>query len=408
MKNIAKSFLIFVLALCLSVSVLALTTDAVSGKYEAVSCIGDDDGETYRCEGDYIYLDSNGSGEISFSGDLYDISWDVDGKEIFGCDEDDYSFFGEFSGNELSLSYAGYSYVFVPAEEETGADSNTVVKGGSSDGAFSSDDKNASSPSASSPAPSGDEFNFAYYDKIFRDLPYVTDFAGILSEDEVDELSVWAEDISENYDVYVYIMTVKDMKDFGAWDIEDFTEGLRIGYAPGYGEDGDMIILAMSMAERDYDLAVWGEKGHNAFRDFGMDRIENSFLDNFKENDWMGGFKDYLKQCEKLLRLESQGKPLDINTTPAYYIGSVAAALLIGWLIALLFAKGIKSGMKAPGLKKEANAYITSGGSQITYRSDNYSHVTESRTYSPRQSSSSGGGGGGRSSSGGSHHSGKF
>ena len=104
-------------------------------------------------------------------------------------------------------------------------------------------------------------------------LDYVTDEAGILSEEERTQLNARAGQISEQYQCGVYVVIVNDYRSYVNGNIETFAEEVFAGYDLGYGDSRDGVMLAMSMADRDYDLYAHGDFGNYAFTDYGKGQL---------------------------------------------------------------------------------------------------------------------------------------
>lgn len=232
-------------------------------------------------------------------------------------------------------------------------------------------------------------------------LDYVTDAAGILSEQEARNLNDTATRIAERYGCAVYIVTLQDYRSYNNEGVEQCTQELYHNFELGYGENRDGLILLMSMAERDYDLWGYGPFAVYAFTDYGLDRLEQSFLPYFRQNDWYGGFSAYLRGAESLLAKADQGEP-EAYRMPIAAKAAIALApsSLIGFLVCAIF----KGQMKTAKEKDTAEDYVVSGSARLRVREDLFInrtrtvHVIEQR-----------GGGGARPSVGGtSHHSGKF
>ncbi len=260
-------------------------------------------------------------------------------------------------------------------------------------------------------------------------IDFVTDTAGILSEDSRSALNEQARAISEQYGFPVYVLTVEDYQDYvGSGGIEYFAEQVFHTYGLGAGEKEEGILLAMSMRDRDYDLYVHGEFGLYAFTDYGQEQLADTFLDNFRAGDWAGGFSDYIANCGVLVERAQRGDPLDIwipdpepspEPTPAQRGLNPLEALMVV-LFPGLAAGGAVSGMarKMKTAVKQTGAYnyIGQGGAELTGREDTFINRSVTRQVLRRQSVSdndrpSGGHYGGTTvsgSHGGSHHSGKF
>ena len=255
-------------------------------------------------------------------------------------------------------------------------------------------------------------------------IDYVTDTAGILSEDVRTQLNEQAREISRQYGCGVYVVTVDDYRSYVNGSIEDFAEAVYRNYELGEGEGKDGVLLTLSMKDRDYDLCAYGDFGNYAFTDYGKDQLAGSFLDNFRANDWEGGFRDYVGNSGTLIERAQRGDPLDIwipdppePVQPQRGIDPIEALLIV--LFPSLAAGGVVSGMsrKMKTAVKQTGAYnyIGQGGAELTAREDTFINRSVSRQVIRRESVSdndhSGGGhyGGTTVNSGGfSHNSGKF
>lgn len=235
-------------------------------------------------------------------------------------------------------------------------------------------------------------------------IDYVTDAAGILTQEQAASLNDAAAEIAERYSCAVYIVTLEDYKTYNNEGVEQCTQELYHYFDLGYGEGRDGLILLLSMAERDYDLWGYGPFAVYAFTDYGLDGLEESFLPYFRNNDWYGGFTAYLNGAARLLDQAAQGEPAEyrmpVGTKAAV---ALAPASLIGFLVCGIF----KGQMKTAKEKETAEDYVVSGSARLRIREDRF--INRTRTVHVIESNSGGGGGGGRPSGGGtSHHSGKF
>ena len=243
---------------------------------------------------------------------------------------------------------------------------------------------------------------------------YVWDTAGILSESEAADLQERARTISEAYGCGTYIVTVEDFRDYSS--VSPYEAAVSIyrdmNFGYGSGLDGEMLML--SMDDRDFAIIAYGDFGNASFTDYGKEQLDKVYLDNFRENDWYGGFSDYLTQSEKYLQMSSAGTPFDIDTDPEQIeaerffrlvlslgIGAVLAAIVCG----IFYAK-MKSAVEAG----DANVYMIPGSVKVSRRFDNFERRATTRRRIERSSGSGRGGGGGTTvgSGGFSGHSGKF
>lgn len=254
-------------------------------------------------------------------------------------------------------------------------------------------------------------------------LDYVTDEAGILSEEERTQLNARAGQISEQYQCGVYVVIVNDYRSYVNGNIETFAEEVFAGYDLGYGDSRDGVMLAMSMADRDYDLYAHGDFGNYAFTDYGKGQLAESFLDNFRRNDWAGGFRDFVDTSETLIRRAKDGDPLDQwipdpveEPGPSLTPGKLLLSAVISALFGGATVGGMKKQMKTAVKQTRAGNYVTQGGVNLRVRDDRFVNRTVTRQvirHDPPSGGSRPGGGhfGGTTisgSHGGSHHSGKF
>lgn len=245
----------------------------------------------------------------------------------------------------------------------------------------------------------------------------VFDMAGLLDADDFCALEDAALSAAEAYGCGICIITVEDMADYGYSDIADFAEAAFDSLSLGLGTERNCVMLTLSMAERDCVLSAHGTVGNGAFTDYGKYLLEDAFLDNFREDDWSGGFEDYIAECDRYLAAYAAGTPIDVEPEVPLTLGEKVAgglmfgflpALLIAFLVCLILKRQLKSARRAT----DAARYTVSGGTEITAREDRFTHVTEVRApkAEPKKNSGSGGFHGGTkvNSRGFSHRSGKF
>lgn len=232
-------------------------------------------------------------------------------------------------------------------------------------------------------------------------MEYVIDTADLLSFAEWSELEQRAASVSERYGCGVYIVTVDDYTDYGTGSVYEVTTQLYNfegnGFGGGAGRNG--IILLLSMAERDWAMFVTGDTAAYAFNADGRKMLEKVFLDNFRDNDWYGGFSDYINACNEYLAKAEAGAPVKKSASLGLPIG-------LAIIIALAVCLVMKGRMKTVYQKVEADAY-TVGNIKLTRSYDRFTHITETRRTIEKSNDSSGGSSS-ESGGGGTGRSGKF
>ena len=120
-------------------------------------------------------------------------------------------------------------------------------------------------------------------------LNYVTDDAGILTDSQWEDLEQRAQQVSEEYQCGVYMITVDDYTDYSTESVYTADYTIYHDYEMGMGEDRDGIMILLSMEDRDYAMFVYGPKASEVFNAYGQEQLETYFLDNFRDDDWYGG-----------------------------------------------------------------------------------------------------------------------
>lgn len=237
---------------------------------------------------------------------------------------------------------------------------------------------------------------------------FIKDYAGILSVSEQQELEEYAASVSAKYNCGIYIVIVPDMSEFAYSDALQYAKDVYTELSLGYGDGFDGELLLLSMEERDYALISHGSYANNAFTDYAKDIVCDSFLDNFRYDDWFGGFRDYLVKSAEVLDYAENRDPYEADSyyypdtvaQKSFSPSSIVIALAIGCIIALIACSSMKSKMKSVQIQRAAEVYVTNAGLQLSVATDRFSHVTEVRQRIEHDNNS-------RSSSGNSGFSGK-
>lgn len=224
---------------------------------------------------------------------------------------------------------------------------------------------------------------------------YVTDISGLLTYDEWETLETRAQEISLNTECGVYIVTVDDYTDYGYGSVYDVATQIFNNADNGFGvgTDKNGILLLLSMYGRDWAMFVHGESAEYAFDDYGQAKLEDSFLSDFNNDDWYGGFSDYLTACDDYLTLAVSGKPVRESA-----VRRIIPVVCISCVISLVICLNLKGKMKTVRRKAEARTYVAPDGLNLTDGYERYTHTTQtSRRIEKSSSGKSGGGGSGRS-----------
>lgn len=234
---------------------------------------------------------------------------------------------------------------------------------------------------------------------------FIDDGADLLTTEEELLLEETAQEISERYGCGVHIVTLWDYSAYGS-DVRSAAEKYYTNHNCGMGSDADGVLLMLSMAERDYALIAHGSIGNSAFTDYGKEVLSEEFLDDFRYDDWFGGFSDYLSVSDDFLHAASNGAPVDVGQGSGSGVGmTLVMLLLVPAAIAGIACGIMAASMKTARIKTHADDYRK--GIQLTNRHDRF--ITRTVVRQKIETSSSSSSGGTRVNSGGfSGRSGKF
>ncbi len=233
------------------------------------------------------------------------------------------------------------------------------------------------------------------------DYGWVQDGAGLLTSDEAKELDDACAAVSGKYDVGVSVVTTWD---FGGGDIKGWQQGIFDEYGLGLGTDDSGIMLAVSMAGRDWGIEGFGD-ARAAFNEYGRNRIGELIVEDLSDGNYYAAFSSYVSMADEFLEANAQGAPYSEDNR---YQESVSIALIILVSLALSFVVSLvivliwKKGMNTRVLKEGADEYIKADSFKLSRSSDVFLYHTVSRTEKREDK------GRGRTSSNSSGTSGKF
>ena len=196
---------------------------------------------------------------------------------------------------------------------------------------------------------------------------------------------------SEKYGCAVHFV-VTDDPSVNYDNIQLYSEDMYLeSPALGYGEGKDGVMLVLCTADRCYWLLAYGEKGNYAFTDYAKDWMSEHFVDEFGDDDWYGGFKDYITDCDYILGEAAKGTPVDIDNDIG--VEAYGFALVAGLIIALIVCSVFKSQMKTANIATRATDYLDKANVDILFRNQLFRYSTVTRTKIETDNSSSSGGG---------------
>ena len=210
----------------------------------------------------------------------------------------------------------------------------------------------------------------------------VQDGAGLLSAEEARQLSAQAQAIQDDYGLPVYIITVPAMN--GESDAYAYATQLYDQGGFGTGAEHSGIMLLLSMQYRDYALIAHGE-GNNVLTDYGNEKMAAGFLSYFGENDWAGGFADYLATAESYCHAYYvDGEAYDVGSANRgfLFVCIAIASPLVGGLAVAAMVQQMKTARRQTHAEYYVERAEGQNGLTLTDRSDDF-HLRPDHRHPP-------------------------
>lgn len=223
-------------------------------------------------------------------------------------------------------------------------------------------------------------------------LPRVVDEADLLNSEEEAMLEDELNDISEDLEFDVVVVTVDSLEGQSA---EAYADDYYDYNGYGYGEDYDGALLLISMEYRDWHISTCGY-GIKALHDNNLRRMEDKILPYLSEGDYYRAFNTFGTMCEQYVTeaRTTSGAAKGINPFTLFL-----GCLVFGAVFACIPLWSMKKQMKTVNARYEASDYILRDRIMITRSRDAflYRNVTRQKKPEPNTSTTH------RSSSGRSH-----
>ncbi|MGM9942074.1 MAG: TPM domain-containing protein [Bulleidia sp.] len=243
---------------------------------------------------------------------------------------------------------------------------------------------------------------------------YISDTYGVLSDDQLQELSDRAREISDRYHFGVYAHILYDEASYDdIWTyIENYYEQEYLGY--GDTRDGILFLITQSSRGGSYDIYIPAVSNQSYFTIDGLEAIQDEAEDGLFEHDYYRAVSDYLDETEHFLAYyNTHDYPWSEQSSGAVYYEpetgraisgiSIALGILIPLIIAIAVVAFNASKHRTKHERHDAHEYIPENGElRLRTHTDMYLYRTQSRV-KVHHENSSGGGGGFTSSSGGMH-----
>ena len=214
--------------------------------------------------------------------------------------------------------------------------------------------------------------------KVSKD--YVVDNADLLTQTEENELSEKLQDISDELQFDVVVVTTNSIGSKTATEYADDYFDYN-GYGRGSNNDGALFLV--DMGDRKWAISTSGY-GIEAIVDSALDDMEEEIVPYLKSGDYDGAFNEFADLTYDIVNDAKNGKSYSNSTTSTTKnhknIGTnLIVAFSIGAGISLIIILVYRSKLKPVKFQKEAKEYIVPGSFNLR-RSDDvflYFNITK-------------------------------
>lgn len=238
--------------------------------------------------------------------------------------------------------------------------------------------------------------------KVSKD--YVVDNADLLTQTEENELSEKLQDISDELQFDVVVVTTNSTGSKTATEYADDYFDYN-GYGRGSNNDGALFLV--DMGDRKWAISTSGY-GIEAIVDSALDDMEEEIVPYLKSGDYDGAFNEFADLTYDIVNDAKNGKSYSNSTTSTTKnhknIGTnLIVAFSIGAGISLIIILVYRSKLKPVIFQKEAKEYIVPGSFNLRRSDDVFLYFNITKVPIPKNNDSDDSGSFHSSSSGSSH-----
>lgn len=238
--------------------------------------------------------------------------------------------------------------------------------------------------------------------KVSKD--YVVDNADLLTLTEENELSEKLQDISDELQFDVVVVTTNSIGSKTATEYADDYFDYN-GYGRGSNNDGALFLV--DMGDRKWAISTSGY-GIEAIVDSALDDMEEEIVPYLKSGDYDGAFNEFADLTYDIVNDAKNGKSYSNSTTSTTKnhknIGTnLIVAFSIGAGISLIIILVYRSKLKPVKFQKEAKEYIVPGSFNLRRSDDVFLYFNITKVPIPKNNDSDDSGSFHSSSSGSSH-----
>ncbi len=219
-----------------------------------------------------------------------------------------------------------------------------------------------------------------------EERPLVVDQAGLMTQEQVDDLAVRAEAVGARYQMDVVILTANTL---GGKSPDDYADDFFDGNGYGKGEKDSGIIFLLAMQERQWQVVAYGTAA-DCMSGREAEASGEAVVSYLSDGEYYNGFLEWLSILPDYMEgAPAEGQP------------NFVVSLIIGAVVALIVVLIMRSAMNTKRQQASARHYLVPGTYHLSVVQDFYLYSRVTKTARPKSNGSSGGGrsrssGGGR------------
>ena len=221
-------------------------------------------------------------------------------------------------------------------------------------------------------------FSLSFTAFVAQDTQRLYDDADLLTRSEERKLANRLDDVSEEYEVDIIIVTVETI---GHYTPNQYIEYFYDENNCGYGEDRDGVLLLVTMEEREYRILSNGFAA-KAISSDDIDDIGDTISDYLSDGEYAEAFHSFVDECEYQIDGELNGFPFAFGK-------NLLISLVIGLVAALIVTSIMAGELKSVKKQLAATEYTKQGSMKVTSSSDMFLYRTVDRRKKESDSSSS-------------------
>lgn len=215
---------------------------------------------------------------------------------------------------------------------------------------------------------------------------------GILSDDEISEITALAKDAAEKNKASVGIIFADS-----SLSRDELTERADALYDDNCDQKSDAIILAVDITSRQYYIRQIGKM--NSLKSSAMDNIENAALKGLKKSDWYAAATGFIESIAKNAYFSNPDdgdySDGDYDDPKADIVKKEVIIICVSIVISLIATGIMAAGMNNAKPGRAAANYVKKDSFKLGEKTDMYLYSTVTKVKIETENRSSGGGGGG-------------